>query len=877
MSVKPLKDHRTKAELLFENERLSIRLNDAEQALAAIRRGGEKGVAEARSFTAELNTEREIAESERETTIEFLRMVNESSTMRHLIDGAVGFFQQQTGCEAVGIRLQEGEDFPYFLSEGFPPEFLLTENTLCARDSDGAIIHDDLGNPVLECMCGNVICGRYDPAKPFFTANGSFWTNSTTKLLASTTVADRQARTRNRCHGEGYESVALIPLRAGEKRLGLIQLNDRRPGMFSLRNIDLWERLFGYLAVAITRFKADEEMRESQRQNEFLAGILEHSSQPFAVGYPDGSLGLSNKAFQKLTGYTGDELKSLDWDTALTPPDWREIEQAKLEELNRTGQPVSYEKEYLKKDGSRVSVELLVHFVVDTKGNPEYYYAFVTDISEHKEIEESLRQKSFELEKARVKAENDKRLLWDMMEALPIGMAITNGRGSSILTNSAFERIWGGPRPVLQSIDEYALYKAWWPDTGELVAPEEWASALALKQGEAVNGQLIRIQKFDGAEAFVLNSASPIRDANGEIVGSAVAIQDITELRRVEASLRESEALFRGVFQSAAVGIVKASADGFIQLANDAFCRMLGRTQEELIGCDVMDITHPDDIPANSEFILRIAAGEIDGYTMEKRYLRPDGSPLWANLTVTEVVDEAGHQLHNIAVVEDITVRKAAEKELLDSLREKEVLLKEVHHRVKNNLQVISSLVDLQADALDNPALAGLFQDVRDRVRSMALVHEKLYRSDNLASVNFADYVSGLLNYLWRAHNSSARHVNLKLDLRAVLLAVESAVPCGLILNELAVNALKHAFTGRDTGEVAVTLHSEADGQVCLCVKDNGTGFPSGLDWRQSRSLGLNLVQMLVKQLKAEVEVKSDGGTEFRITFKPRQAKALTG
>ena len=132
----------------------------------------------------------------------------------------------------------------------------------------------------------------------------------------------------------------------------------------------------------------------------------------------------------------------------------------------------------------------------------------------------------------------------------------------------------------------------------------------------------------------------------------------------------------------------------------------------------------------------------------------------------------------------DITIRKRAEEALQASLREKDVLLKEIHHRVKNNMQVISSLVSLQADTLDNPALCGLFNDLRDQVRTMALVHEKLYQSESLASVDFAEYTHSLLNYLWRAYGDAAANVRLTLDVQPVTLSVETAVPCGLILNE---------------------------------------------------------------------------------------------
>ena len=157
-------------------------------------------------------TERKKAEAEREIMVEFLRIANAATGARGLIKGSLDFFQKQSDCEAVGIRLKEGEDYPYYETKGFPPEHVQIENKLCASDKDGCIIRDSKGKPVLECMCGNIICGRFDPSKKFFTENGSFWTNSTTQLLANTTAADRQGNTRNRCNSEGYESLALIVL-----------------------------------------------------------------------------------------------------------------------------------------------------------------------------------------------------------------------------------------------------------------------------------------------------------------------------------------------------------------------------------------------------------------------------------------------------------------------------------------------------------------------------------------------------------------------------------------------------------------------------------------------------------------------------------------
>jgi two-component sensor histidine kinase len=193
---------------------------------------------------------------------------------------------------------------------------------------------------------------------------------------------------------------------------------------------------------------------------------------------------------------------------------------------------------------------------------------------------------------------------------------------------------------------------------------------------------------------------------------------------------------------------------------------------------------------------------------------------------------------------------------------------------VKNNMQVISSLVSLQADQFQDPGMRDVLRDVTHRVRAMALVHEKLYQSFDLARIEFEEYIKSLLHYLWRAHGSVAASIGLTFDLKPVFLPVEIAVPCGLILNELAGNALKHAFPGSSGGEVTVELqHDAATGAVCLRVRDNGVGLPTGLDWRQSRSLGLHLVQILAGQLRGTVATGTGPGADFSVTFSLNEAQ----
>lgn len=221
-------------------------------------------------------------------------------------------------------------------------------------------------------------------------------------------------------------------------------------------------------------------------------------------------------------------------------------------------------------------------------------------------------------------------------------------------------------------------------------------------------------------------------------------------------------------------------------------------------------------------------------------------------------------------VRDELLQRKRTEEELTAILQEKNGLLREIHHRVKNNLQVITSLIDLQKGHVSDPTQREVFTDLRDRVRAMSVIHERLYNSRNLAEIDFAAYARSLLETLWQAHGTLAARVRLNLALQPVVLPIEPAVPLGLILNELATNALKHAFQGRESGEVTVSLERDpSSGGVSLGLRDNGVGLPAQLDWRQSPSLGWRLVNLLVRQVRGTVERGSGPGTEFRVTFTP--------
>ena len=213
----------------------------------------------------------------------------------------------------------------------------------------------------------------------------------------------------------------------------------------------------------------------------------------------------------------------------------------------------------------------------------------------------------------------------------------------------------------------------------------------------------------------------------------------------------------------------------------------------------------------------------------------------------------------------EIRRRSEAEKTLLASLDEKEVLLKEIHHRVKNNMQVISSLLNLQMGELKDEQSRKLFEESQSRIRSMALVHEKLYESDDLASVNFTDYIDSLIRIIFRSYSSQAAHVNLTMDIDTLSLPLDQAIPCGLIVNELVCNALKYAF-GSGRGRLHVSLKRVGD-DCHLVVSDDGPGLPDDLEVSTATSLGLRLVNTLADQIDATVEVDTGEGTRFQVSF----------
>jgi PAS domain S-box-containing protein len=340
----------------------------------------------------------------------------------------------------------------------------------------------------------------------------------------------------------------------------------------------------------------------------------------------------------------------------------------------------------------------------------------------------------------------------------------------------------------------------------------------------------------------------------------------IKPLRRVAVT---EQAKFEAVVETAGDGIITADEWGRVESFNAAAEHIFGYAADEIEGRGIHTLLGAEGgggAGAPTPQQRGATLYESIGARREAAGRRKDGSVFPVEVNVGEVT--FGERRIFTLILRDITERKREEAKIKSSLREKEVLLKEIHHRVKNNLQIISSLLNLQSAHIRDPRALEVFKEGQGRVRSMALIHEKLYQSDDLARVDFSEYISNLAAYLFRSYAVNAGGVRLSVEAEGVMLGVDAAIPCGLIINELVSNSLKHAFPGGKGGSIEITLRPDGPERLRLCVSDDGVGLPPGFDVHDTPSLGLQLVNTLARQLGGAVEVGGGAGAEFNITFR---------
>jgi PAS domain S-box-containing protein len=440
--------------------------------------------------------------------------------------------------------------------------------------------------------------------------------------------------------------------------------------------------------------------------------------------------------------------------------------------------------------------------------------------------------------------------------------------GTILYWNSGAESLYGWPRQEAVGRKSHELLES------ELPQPLEEIQTALLQHGSWA-GEFEQKCR-DGSTIWVASSWSLHRNASGEPVSVLKVNNDITPLKRTTEALRISNATARSLFENASQGILTADREGRIVDANAMLLKLFGYERSELMGASV-EMLVPESlrdrhVGHRANYALKPSVRPM-GIGLDLVAHRKDGSEFPVEISLSYVADP--QSLLAMAFISDISARKQANQEreslirrLESALSEKTVLLKEVHHRVKNNLAVIAGLLGMQADTLHDELAIVALKENQQRVLSMALIHEYLYATEHLDRVNFGKYVQQLVNELCGSYAIQSDLVGVTINVEEIDLSVHRAIPCGLILNELLSNTLKYAFPGGRRGNITVQFGRLTSGGLWLSCQDDGVGMPESFDWQNSRSLGLRIVKILAKQIDGELTLDCNGGgTRFELRF----------
>jgi PAS domain S-box-containing protein len=614
-----------------------------------------------------------------------------------------------------------------------------------------------------------------------------------------------------------------------------------------------------------------------------------------------------NEAYRQMLGYSDSELVAATF-TELTHPEDIKVDLEQFRQLVEGSiSRFQVEKRLIKQNGELVWANLTVTLIRDDDGTPLYSMGAIEDISYRKGAELKLQQLQ--------------ERLHFLLTSNP-AVIFTTDPERDFATTYISDNVSG---IVGYNSEEFLADSDFWLNH---IHPEDAAQFLVNLSDLSRPENHICEYRFlhkDGLYRWLRTELKLLRDSRDkpiEIIGYAVDISNsksaeiawrqqfeqerIVEViaRRVRQSLQLEEILNTTVAELQQVlladrvlvyqllpdnygkVIAEAVADGYSELIHMVLPEEVFSTENDrgYLQAEICAISQPDDDGMNGlvDFIQKIPVmaklvapiiqhNQVWGLLVAHQCDRLREWQTWETNLFQQLVNQLAIAIKQSLLYQQLQAqlsdRKQAEEKLKNSLKEKEILLKEIHHRVKNNLCVVASLLELQSDTVTDPQLAKMFEESQNRLYSMALIHEKLYRSKNLAQINFGEYLEDLVTNLFRSYNISENRIQLQVLAEPIWLNIETATPCGLIANELVSNTLKHAFPNNTNGMVSVECYQQGDRKIHLFVKDNGTGFPQDLDFRKTNSMGFQVVCTLTDQLEGTIEISRTIGTVFHLTF----------
>jgi PAS domain S-box-containing protein len=590
------------------------------------------------------------------------------------------------------------------------------------------------------------------------------------------------------------------------------------------------------------RRQADNVIRENEEKYRSLAETV--VDMIFTLDY-EGTFTYLNPAFERVTGYAVEDFIGRSFTEIITP----EYIDSTVEIFKRgiSGEPTPvYQVEIKHKDGGSVPVEVNVTTLMNADGTPTGRIGIARDFTERKQANEAL-QKSEERYRT-------------ILKNTGTAMMIVDEDKTIVFSNTELAQLFGYSREEIEGKRKWTEFVV----KEDLEKMEEYHRLRRVDPASAPRNYEFRfVDKYgDIKDSFITVSVIP---GTGRSVASFI---DITDRKQAEKALEEYAGKYRSLTETVVDVIYTLDSKGMFTYLSPAFERITGYAVEDFIGRSFTEIITPEYIDSTVEIFKRGLSGEpTPAYDVEFKH--KDRGSLPVELHASTLLNADGTPTGRIGIARDITDRKRAEDKIKESLREKEVLLQEMHHRVKNNMQIISSLLNLQSEYIKDKESLEMFNESRNRIFSMASVHEKLYQSGDLTKIDLDGYIKSLSRNLLLTYSIKRRVIKMKTNCSDIFLDINNAVPCGLIINELISNSLKHAFPEDREGEITVDFHPDGDNRLILAVSDNGVGFAEDVDINNVKTLGLHLVRALVTQLKGTLEIKNDCGTAFKITFAP--------
>jgi PAS domain S-box-containing protein len=580
-----------------------------------------------------------------------------------------------------------------------------------------------------------------------------------------------------------------------------------------------------------------------RRSEERYKALFERSLYCVFVHDFEGRFLDANDAALNLLGYKRKDVSSLSLSSFLDK-EQMPLALKTMDEIKKSGyqrKPTQYRLR--RRDGEYVWVETEASLIYEQEV-PYAILGISRDITEHKKAERALR-------------ESEKKYR-NIFESLSDVYYRTDREGMIIeISPSVWARAGYDPEEVIgHPVTDF--YR-------DPSARKEFTQKL--KETGSVNDYELQLLAKDGRVIEVSVSSHIVFDDEGHPVGVEGVLRDITARKRVEEALRESEEKYRTMVEHSVQGIV-IFQDFRVVYANKALADIIGYKVKALMALSsdkIRVLVHPEDQDIVWGRMRDRLAGKQVPPRYEVRAIRKDGSVIWLEMISSRIVYQ-GKPAIQAAIIE-ITDRKQAEERIKASLKEKEVMLREIHHRVKNNMQIILSLLRIQSRVVKDSATREMFKQSQNRIRSMALIHEALYKSEDLAKIDFSDYISRMTTHLLSLYREDLGEVSINQEAEGIFIDINRAIPCGLVISELASNCLKHAFPDRRRGQIVIRMKRDKKDKHTLTVKDTGVGFPEGLDYREAETLGMQLVTDLVAQLNGTIEMESKDGTEFVVKF----------